>query len=417
MKVYHLIIVGGGISGVYFAYRYNKQFPGRKIALIEKYKELGGRLATSYTPDGQYERGGARFNDNHHVLLSLIRKFGKTKVPIDSYYRFIPKAKKYCKNPYDFPALWEIVKRDIFNKKTKRKLIDNTLYDLLVEEKGKEFAELFLHIFNYESELSWMSAHLARLLFEEDIRPDLQFYVLKEGLQSLVKDMAKSISSIDIYLNEEVKHYHHINNRQGHMISTTNKDEESKIYISSQIAFACSRPGIQNIVGLPGVDRYISLSRDKSLHRIFAKYPINENTGEVWFANLPKIKTDSPLGFIIPQNKETGLIQISYTDGKRSDYWKWHHKKGSLKRTIERELNVLFPDITIPEPEYIKSYYWKHGGTFWHTGVDVGKFVLSFRDKQASEGRFFVGEAVSMRPAWVEGGLRTVDYAFDNHMR
>jgi hypothetical protein len=412
MKVYDLVIVGGGISGVYLAYKYMKTYPFRKVALIEKYKEVGGRLATSITPDGTYERGGARFNNNHHVLQSLIRKFKKTKVEIDSYYRFVPKSRKYCKNVYDFPALWDIIKRDIFATTPRRELIANTLYDLLIRKKGKDFADLFFHIFNYESELMWMNADLSRLLFEEDIRPDLQFYVLEEGLQTLVKDMAKSLTSrarnpLDIYLSEKATNYHYMRKVNSHFLKT-----DKEIYISSQIGFACSRPGIISIKGIPDIERYISFSRDKPLHRIFAKYPPNPKTGEVWFKNLLKMKSDSPLGFIIPQNTETGLIQISYTDGKRADYWKKKQKSGKLQESIQKELRLLFPGIDIPEPEYVKSYYWKYGGTFWHTGVDVPKFVLSFRNKQAKYGRFFVGEAFSMRPAWVEGGLRTVDYLF-----
>lgn len=420
MKVYDLVIVGGGISGIYFADRYLRKYPKRKIAIIEKYGDVGGRLATSFTKDGQYERGGARFNNHHSVLISLIRRFNKTSIPIDSYYRFIPKQKKYCNNPYDFPALWEIIKRDVFAKKTKKELIDNTLYDLLVKEKGKDFAELFSHIFNYESELSWMSADLARLLFEEDIRPDLQFYVLKEGLQSLVRDMVKSFGDrVDLFLSEEAKQYHYIKKAKSHLLTTNtiqnNKTEIKKIYISSQIVFACSRQGILSIKNIPDVKRYISFSRSKSLHRIFAKYPKDPKTKEVWFSNLPKIKTDSPLGFIIPQNKKTGLIQISYTDGKRSDFWKKKKDSGKLEETIEKELRLLFPkDMKIPKPKYVKSYYWKHGGTFWHTGIDVKRFVLAFRRKHSQSGRFFVGEAFSMRPAWIEGGLRTVDYAFDS---
>lgn len=41
-----MIIVGGGIAGLYMAYKYHKVNPNEKIILLEKNNYIGGRVYT-----------------------------------------------------------------------------------------------------------------------------------------------------------------------------------------------------------------------------------------------------------------------------------------------------------------------------------------------------------------------------------
>ena len=42
-----IILVGGGISSLYCAYKIKKRFPGKKVTIIEKDSEVGGRVKMS----------------------------------------------------------------------------------------------------------------------------------------------------------------------------------------------------------------------------------------------------------------------------------------------------------------------------------------------------------------------------------
>ena len=71
---YDIIIVGGGISGLFLAYKLKDT--KQDILVIEKEKEFGGRVHTMYKTDYHYECGAARFSNTHHKLITLIHELG-----------------------------------------------------------------------------------------------------------------------------------------------------------------------------------------------------------------------------------------------------------------------------------------------------------------------------------------------------
>ena len=77
--MYDIIIIGGGISGLYTYMRLIQNNPNLKITLMEKSNRLGGRIY-------QYEEellseiysfpaGAARFNTNHTQVIKLMKEF------------------------------------------------------------------------------------------------------------------------------------------------------------------------------------------------------------------------------------------------------------------------------------------------------------------------------------------------------
>lgn len=54
-KTYDFVIIGGGISGLYSAYRLKKAYPEKSIALFESLPILGGRIQTGSFADGFFQ--------------------------------------------------------------------------------------------------------------------------------------------------------------------------------------------------------------------------------------------------------------------------------------------------------------------------------------------------------------------------
>jgi hypothetical protein len=77
-----IAIVGGGIGGLYAGTRITKEFPGKKIVILEQKKEVGGRLKSEFfeeVPEIPIEHGGMRFS-NDHLLISKVISDLKLKV-------------------------------------------------------------------------------------------------------------------------------------------------------------------------------------------------------------------------------------------------------------------------------------------------------------------------------------------------
>jgi monoamine oxidase len=69
-----MMILGGGIAGLYSAYQLLKKNPDRHLVILDKRDRWGGRI---YTHKDQYmtvETGAGRFNNNHPLLLELIHE-------------------------------------------------------------------------------------------------------------------------------------------------------------------------------------------------------------------------------------------------------------------------------------------------------------------------------------------------------
>ena len=80
IKKYDNVIIGGGISGLYLAYRLSQKFPNKTIAILEKYQQLGGRIYTVKKTIKElgnlkikYEAGAGRFSNEHYSLINLLK--------------------------------------------------------------------------------------------------------------------------------------------------------------------------------------------------------------------------------------------------------------------------------------------------------------------------------------------------------
>ena len=145
---YDIVIVGGGISGLFLAYKLSET--NLEILLLEKDKNLGGRIHTSTDGNIQYECGAGRFNEKHEKLISLIHELKlqenmialpknidivvrdyKTNIPLNSSYLFSILKDKY--SDYDKSHLQKItfyqLLIDMFDSETANYMKDTLGYD------------------------------------------------------------------------------------------------------------------------------------------------------------------------------------------------------------------------------------------------------------------------------------------------
>jgi len=409
------LIIGGGISGLYCVQELYKKDKSSNILIIDDRSYWGGRLHTHKRP--HYEIGGARFNDNHINLLSLLKQYHCKKVPIPNNSLFIHKSKDNVITPFHNvnDTLNDILSNIVKKSKSysKKKIQNYTLAEWIhYLSKDKELSKKIKDIFGYDSEINEMNAYDALRSFQNDFI-STQFYVVKEGFSELcnriyLKHKDKPRLS---FLNKT--RVTHVKKKDSYYEVTTNI---SRTFHSKKVIFALKALQLKSFPLLKSIYPYLSFIYSAPLLRIYAKYPKNKE-GKVWFDSMPKIITNSILRQLIPIDPQSGLIMISYTDG-HDIYPFWENKKTKtlksneqISQMIEDELSVLFPDIRIPKPSYFKCHMWDIGCHHWKPGCDSKQ--LSENIKNPLPNIYVVGEAFSQKQAWVEGALETVKQIID----
>ncbi len=393
---YEIVIVGGGISGLYTAYKLSKH---KKVALFDDRNYIGGRI---YTHSKGYEVGAARFNNSHKLLLELIDNYKMTKIPIPKeidyieYFENKPNKITYNSNIEFQKILNQVIKKT----KTTENLSKITFFQHLVNVlDSKEKADHIVNIFGYYSEIKEMNALDAYNTFKNDFG-NIQYYFLMEGLSTLCENMMKTIkdNGSKVYLNSYVDSIKKINN--SFVISRKNRSMNIK---GEKVVFAIKPHQLTQFPLLKSIHKYTKAVYNAPLIRIYAIYK------NIWFKNINRTTTNNLLRQIIPINKKTGLIMISYTDGEDTKPFmknKYELKSDKiLKQIIAENIKKVFPNHNIEKPDYFKAHLWTIGCHHWKPGFDSSQIQKNILNPIHNV--YICGEGFSEKQAWIEGALHS----------
>jgi len=407
--MYDYIIVGGGISGLYCLQELYKKNKNYTILIIDDRTYWGGRLHTHKRPD--YEIGGARFNDNHSLLLSLLNEYKCHKVKLSPNSLFLYKTNHNMIIPLHgvnetlSDIMTNIIKKSkSYSKKNIQQYTLSQWIDYLSKEP--QLSKKIKDIFGYDSEINEMNAYDAMKSFQRDFISN-HFYIVKEGFSSLCNKMYlkhKDKQNLS-FLNKTI-----VTNVRKHGDEYKIETNTSKLFYSKKVIFALKANQLKSFSILKPIHPNLNFIYSAPLLRIYAKYPKSSNH-KVWFHDLPKIITNSFIRQIIPINPNSGLIMISYTDNNDINPF-WKDKKKQLLKSdmvimnmIQKELFILFPEASIPKPLYFKSHLWTIGCHHWKPGCDSKSIYDEIKNPLPN--LYIIGEAFSQKQAWVEGALET----------
>ena len=441
--IYDFIILGGGISGLYSAYKLHAKYPRKTILILEKNEFLGGRVYTFSNKYMTVDAGAGRFSHSHILLMNLIKDLGLTSkiVPITSSAVYAPAdgTSSMFNSILDAPMLTGD-KKTVYNIEN----IENIGYSLLDIALGKDNipsagllvrvilaskleskenlinisfidyakkileppeVQLILDSFGYYSELIIMNAYDAIQLMD-NLSPQNQFYVLNGGLSQIIERLMKRLDNkyISIYthktvvdidvMDDSIFSVNVLENKRaykGHVcISTLPKQSLEKLPI-----FRGFRSVFKNILCAP-------------LCRIYSKFPVID--GKTWFSGFPKFTTNNNLRMVLPISEKDGIIMISYTDNKFADYWKKVLDKYGISGVNKRIARLMKESIGIDIPEAIDTqvFYWGCGVGYWGVGADSHAISTYITRPIDDLNLFICGEHFSEKnQQWMEGGLET----------
>ena len=444
-EMYDIIIIGGGISGLFCAYNLLKKDKNLKVLVLEKNPKLGGRVSTFYggkddkevSKDIIFEKGAGRFNDNHTLLNGLLDELGlsnkKFKITNVDNTIWMPKnkfqllRKKYPRMDNILESLQKQLKE---NKVSQEEIRKHNLQELVKKylvyndnnnnrrnkndkiTNDKELVKYMEEMYPYFAEQYNMNAMDALQVFSKDFKQDIQYYILGGGLSQIITQLEKEVVKMGGII------------KTAELVNGVTKAKNSGMYIindkyqCSKIISSIPKSGIEKVGYLRELlGRKILNTIDCiPLYRIYAKYPNSVINGEkkVWFSGMDKMVVNHPLKFILPYGEKNGLIHISYTDGK---YAKFLWKKmvdGSINSYLDKEVNKIFKNRIkglekIPEPEWVKHYYWECGMGCWKKGVNSKEIINKVIKPRKLEEVYFCGENFSNQQAWMEGALFTAN--------
>ena len=405
--MYNIVVIGGGISGLYVAYKLSEKYT--KITIIEKNTKLGGRINTIYKNNYSYEAGASRISQNHTFLLNLIKEIGLEndlyklkgeKIPNSLIVDDSCAATDNNNNTHNIKDLISsvIIESSKYNMKFLTKLTFIQLASLILSSAEVNFIKNTL---GYEAELNNLNSFDALRIFEQDLNFKSDYYIVKSGFSKICDKLREILidRGVEIQLDKTMIDYSISND-----LFNIQLDDET--IVSKNLILALPKNGLKNIAKINNtLSGILDTVNEIPLNRIYAKYPKNKD-GDVWFKGLGKITLNTPMRFIIPINEKNGLIMISYTDSENAVFWDKINEYDLLDETIYKVTKEIFPDKVIPEPEYIKSYFWNNGIHFFKPGFNSE--IINISKPFENTNLFIVGEAYSKHQGWVEGALDSV---------
>jgi monoamine oxidase len=442
--MYDIIIIGGGIAGLYATYKIHKRNPLIKVLLIEKEKRLGGRIHTFTNENMTVEAGAGRINGSQPLIMNLIGELGLTeklkkhngsvvfrpadyKGTIESSVSDSPiqKTESFSSGfelqrvkpsplynnfvdivlgPKTLPNAGLILNLVIASKGYSKQYLQNhTLNQFAEKVLNKEQVNYIKRSFGYYSELVIMNAYDAIKLLNS-LSPSNTYYGLEGGLEQIVNKIVNIIKknpNITVWKNREVNKI--IYNNPGFSIIVNNNKYECQHCICALPKKALLKLSIFKLIR-----PLLNKIECGTLCRIYSQFdPTN-----VWFKDMDKFTTDNDLRMVIPYNTKEGTIMISYSDNIFADKWQHLYEKKGI-RAINTKLREDILESTgkwIPVPKNTKIFYWDCGVGYWGVGADSAKVAEKMIQPFQNVSLYVCGENYSENgQQWIEGALETAD--------
>ena len=188
---YDYMIIGGGLAGLYTAYKLNQREPKAKLLILERNRAMGGRIDTIHN----LEAGAGRFHDQHKLLLALINELGLTsKVkPTSSFGHFMPSKGPDRGKLFDWNHINAVI-----DKLTKIKTpisYNITFLEYAKAKLTKDDINILLDFYGYSSELTDMNAKDTIALMKRHFNPRRQYYTMDGGLSQITKRLIERINA------------------------------------------------------------------------------------------------------------------------------------------------------------------------------------------------------------------------------
>ncbi len=390
-----VIIVGGGIAGLYLANCLRKKKV--HVILLEKNQRFGGRIHTIYDKSGKtlYESGPWRVHKSQHRVRRLFKELG-------FHMDAIPQKKTFL----GFLSSFGVKKQPPYQWKTN----EITEYQAHVLRDGIVKANQDMVKTGYDNIYQEAIGGSAYQI-EENGSGGEGYFVVPDGFSAVVKRLVAELQN-DVHVTlipnakvQDISHY-----QKKYHLSVLVRD------ISTNNSFFHKNFSTKYLVlAVPPSDM-----RDWTISKIHLQpnlaclesLPLMHIMGKMKQTSTPfKYIVNNPLCQVVSSCFHNCWIQVSYSAGRFAMLWE--NIRLMDTRRFENTLLFFLKGLLSIEPNSLRPHFWRHAVHYWLPNRKMKATELRDRSIVPHWKKlphlYWVGEAISTHQGWMEGALETVD--------
>lgn len=393
---YDIIIVGGGISGLYSAYKILKIAPKTKLLVLERYKKqwLGGRIGNTFFQGVQVVNGaGVGRKEKDYLLIDLLKELKISYTEFKVEHNYAKTISQLC----NVKKVFNILKKK-FKETPARKTFKGFALPILGEKMYNNFI-ICSGYSDYENEDAYDTFY--NYGFDDNFD---SWTALHIPWKKLIDSIAEKIGFNNICFSSNVTNIEYL-----YPCDFIIHTEKGVSYQSNKVILATTITSVQKLIPMNPIYQQI---HGQTFLRLYGKFTKDSSQIMKSYVTHETI-VPGPLKKIITINAEKGVYMIAYTDNEDAKSLKNYLDNTSKNRDYFCKL--LEDALGIPQGVLkliaIKDFYWTIGTHYYeplHNKFENRKEFIK-KAQNPTPGMIVVGEMISMNQGWVQGALESVD--------
>jgi hypothetical protein len=402
---YDIIIIGGGIAGLYTGYNILQKYPNKSFIILEKNKKkfLGGRMGNhTFYGEKVVIGAGVGRKKKDKLLVQLINEL------CIKYHEF-----KVMINYAD--SVKRINVKDVIEKL--KKIYESKIS--ISKPKPQTFKEFAEPILGKEDYKNFLISSGYTDYENEDIRDTLYNYGMDDNIpgwaglsipwDELINTLCKKIGTENIKTNKNV-----ISIKKPNNIYQV-KTDKGIIYSAQTVIIATPINVLKKLLPMTTPPPIYNEIHGQPFLRVYGKF--SKSSCEILKSLIPvQTVVNGPLHKIIPINSEKGIYMIAYSDNKDALFLEKHTANIKKNRLFFTKLLEKAFDLQQNTLKLISMIHF-----FWPIGThyyDPLSNAYTSRDEFIKDAQnpmknlYVVGEMISNNQGWTEGALESVKEIF-----
>lgn len=422
MRNYDFCVIGGGISGLYFAKRLKEKYPNSSCIILEKENRFGGRLKNSKLNGVDIMEGaGIGRKNKDKRLLSLVEELNIETKSYDSMidYASTLSISNRIEGVKEFKNLLRELKDQIrktkfdSNSRSKQDFMHFT-QDILGKEKYKRFIDL-------SGYTDYKKADVVDTIYQYGFddnycEPGLKDTIVIIPWEELIKKLVEKNKELGIILKKgspvvSVKYIEQSNASENNFQVVFKNSSSQSVIHCKKLVFATTIEPLLYLLPRSCMNETIqSQVASQPFMRVYAH--IDKKKSKEFTEKINSVTiVPNLLQKIIPMRKKRGVYMVAYSDNENATKLQQTLSKESLEKYIRDALSIK--EISI---KTFKAFYWKEGTHYFLPLSPEFKNRQSFIDKtlHPCKNVFILGEGFSNNQGWTEGAMERIYQIFEN---